>query len=187
MPSRITWFWAVQCLTLGRVLLAFLFVVLSPFPELRYFVASIYIAAWSTDFIDGRLARARQVTSRFGGAMDIFGDRYITVLSLLYVGHRGVSLPILAVILLRELYSVAMRMVHVEGRGIMVSHRIIGGFVHLTIGLGTLNLICRPEATVGTLDQAPFVIVSGFYLLYFPWTIIKSFPRIIAAIRNDLR
>ncbi|HEY0312290.1 MAG TPA: CDP-alcohol phosphatidyltransferase family protein [Allosphingosinicella sp.] len=184
---RLTWFWTVQGLTAARVVLAFLFVSLSPFPDLRYLVAGAYTAAWATDFIDGRLARAHKVASRFGGAMDVFGDRYITVLSLLYAGVRGVALPVLGIILLRELYSVAMRMVLVNGRGVMMSNPKVGGVVHLILGGGTINLLCRPYTAVSTLDQVPFAVIASFYLVYLPWTILRSRGTIMVSVKDDLQ
>src|SRR4051794_39575591 len=107
------WFWTTQALTLARVALAFLFVVLTPLKDRWLLAALIYTAAWLTDFLDGRLARSKAVTSRFGGAMDVFGDRYLAIISLIYAAVRGVSLVAIAFILLRELFSVSMRMVQV--------------------------------------------------------------------------
>src|SRR5665213_1764992 len=109
--DRNRWFWAAQGLSIGRVALMFLFVVLCPFPEFWRISASVYLVAWVTDFFDGRLARRKKVESLFGDAMDLFGDRYATAISCLYVGFRGVNFIPLAVILLRELFSAAMRMV----------------------------------------------------------------------------
>ncbi len=63
--------------------------------------------------------------------MDVFGDRYLTVISCLYVGFRGVSLVPLAIVLVREMYSVAMRMVQIDGRGIMIQNRMVGGLFTL--------------------------------------------------------
>ena len=54
---------------------------------------------------------------KFGGALDVFGDRYFMVISCLYIGFRGVSLIPLAMILLREIYSVSLRMVQIDGEG----------------------------------------------------------------------
>lgn len=119
--------------------------------------------------------------------MDVFGDRYLTVLSLMYVGFRGVNLIILGVILLRELYSVAMRMVQIEGRNIMMSNPKVGGVVHIVIGIGTLNLICQPQAQASLIFQAPFLLVAIFYAFYFPWTIVMSWPSIITSIKADLQ
>lgn len=184
--TRRRWFWATQSLSIARVVLAFLFVILSPLADLWHVVAIIYLVALSTDFFDGRLARSKEVTSRFGSAMDLFGDRYLTIVSLLYVATRGVSLIVIAVIILRELYSISMRMVSVDGRAVMVSNSKVGGLVLLVVAFGTLNLLCHPEAVITSYYQAPFIIVAIFYILYFPWTIRASWPRLQRAISSDL-
>lgn len=180
------WFWATQALTLSRVALAFLFVILTPLREMWLLAALIYAAAWLTDFLDGRLARSKAVASRFGGAMDVFGDRYLAIISLIYVAVRGVSSVAIAVILLRELFSVSMRMVQIDGKGFMMSNPKVGGLVHILIAAGTLGLVCRPQATVTTLDNLPFVAVAAFYAIYFPWTIAASRRRLMRSIRSEL-
>src|SRR5258708_7199805 len=105
LGTRRIWFWVAQSLTIARVALVFGFVVFSPFPTLWPATTAIYLSAWLTDVFDGRVARAKAVVTHFGGALDIFGDRYFLVISCLYVGFRGVSLVPLAIIIVRELYS----------------------------------------------------------------------------------
>ncbi|NDV23808.1 CDP-alcohol phosphatidyltransferase family protein [Desulfovibrio sp. JC022] len=172
--SSKNWFVIVQSITILRVVLAFVFVVLVPLPELVWTKAVIYFLALSTDFWDGRLARAKKVASQFGGAMDIFGDRYLMVISCLYAGFKGIPLYILAVILIREIFSVTMKMITYEGKQIIISNTKIGGLVHLTVGLGVLLIILNPENPVTMLTTTPFAIVATFYCFYFPFTLYKS-------------
>lgn len=184
--ARRRWFWATQALSAARVILAFLFVVLSPFTEWWPLVAVIYLAALSTDFLDGRLARSKQVTSRLGVAMDALGDRYLVVVSLLYASIRGVHLAVVGIIIARELYSLSMRMILVDGQGFMFTSRTVGGLTLVIIALGTLNLLCHPEASTAPYYQAPFAAVAIFYLFYFPWTLKVSWHRLLRAISSDL-
>jgi CDP-diacylglycerol--glycerol-3-phosphate 3-phosphatidyltransferase len=163
-----------------------MFVVLSPFTQWWPVVAIVYLTALMTDFVDGRLARAKQVASRIGGAMDVFGDRYLAAVSLLYAAVRGVHLVIVAIIILRDLYALSMRLLLVDGRRVMFSSSKVGGLVLVIISAGTLNLLCHPTAAA-TLDyQAPFALVALFYLFYFPWTLKVSWHRICRAINSDL-
>lgn len=131
--AQAAWFWTVQIVSLARVGLTFGFVVLVPLPDLWLYAWLVYLFAGLTDFFDGRLARARGVVSRFGGALDVFGDRYFCVISCMYVGFRGLNMIPLAIILARELYSVALRMVQIDGQGVMLQNRFLGGVVH-TLG-----------------------------------------------------
>jgi CDP-diacylglycerol--glycerol-3-phosphate 3-phosphatidyltransferase len=168
------------------VVLVFGFVVLCPFANLWRLTSVIYLSAGLTDFIDGRLARAKDVASQFGGAMDVFGDRYFSVISCLYVGFRGVSLVPLAIILLRELYSVALRMVQINGKGIMLQNRMLGGVVHTIIAIGTLGFIASPAHEPSRWFFVPFYTLAGFYVFYLPYSIRMSRRNIHASINADL-
>lgn len=184
--KRETWFWAVQSLSIARVLLTFGFVVLCPFPSLWPIAASLYLGALLTDFFDGRLARSKKVTSQMGAALDIFGDRYFFVISCLYVAVRGVSLIPLGIILLRELYSVALKMVQLNGEGVMVQNRIMGGVGHTLIAFGTMGYITSPMHDPPSLFRMPYYLIAAFYLFYLPYSITKSRQRIHASIMADL-
>lgn len=184
--DRKRWFWTAQCLSIGRVVLMFLFVVLCPFAAMWRISAAVYLLAWLTDFVDGRLARSKKVDTLFGDAMDLFGDRYATVVSCLYVGFRGVNFIPLAIILLRELFSAAMRMVRVDARPAMIQNHAIGGVVHVIIAGGTLALVINPAAEADLYFSMPFLAVAAFYLIYFPLTVYKSRHDIWKAIRADL-
>ena len=180
------WFWVVQGVSLARVVLVFGFVVACPFRQLSTPAFIMYACAGLTDFFDGRLARAKAVSTRFGGALDVFGDRYFSVISCLYVGFRGVSMIPLSIILLRELYSVALRMVQIDGKGVMVQNRLLGGIFHTLIGLGTLGFIASPVSAPSQWFSLPFYLAAFFYLFYLPYSINQSRRRIWASITADL-
>jgi phosphatidylglycerophosphate synthase len=181
-----TWFWVVQSLSIARLALVFGFVVLSPFPDHWPLSVTIYWCALLTDFFDGRLARAKGSATTFGGALDVFGDRYFLVISCLYVGFRGVSLVPLAIILLRELYSVALRMVQLDGEGVMLQNHVLGGIIHTLVALGTSGFIACPEREPNSWFSLPFYAISAFYVFYLPYSIYKSRKRISAVITADL-
>lgn len=184
--TRRIWFWVVQSISIARVVLVFGFVVLCPFPNLWLVTWTMYLCAGLTDLFDGRLARAKGLVTRFGGALDVFGDRYFSVISCLYVGFRGVSLIPLAIILFRELYSVALRMVQIDGEGVMLQNRILGGIVHTIIAIGTLGFIACPSHEPSIWFFAPFYVVASCYIFYLPYSIHKSSKRIWASITADL-
>ena len=181
-----TWFWVVQSLSIARLILVFGFVVLSPFPDHWPLSLTIYWCALVTDFFDGRLARVKGSTTTFGGALDVFGDRYFLVISCLYVGFRGVSLVPLAIILLRELYSVAMRMVQLSGEGVMLQNHMLGGIIHTLIAIGTSGFIACPQHEPNGWFSLPFYAIAAFYVFYLPYSIYKSRKRISAVITADL-
>ena len=162
------------------------FVVLCPFPEWWPVTAALYVCAGLTDFFDGRLARAKGLVTHLGGALDVFGDRYFSAISCLYVGARGMNLLPLAVILLRELYSVALRMVQIDGKGVMIQNRGLGGVVHTAIAFGTLGFVICPQRKPSIWFAVPFYAIALFYIFYLPCSIFQSRARIMAAIKADL-
>lgn len=184
--SRWKWFWVIQTLSLSRVALVFVFVSISPFPNLRYLALTVYLGAGITDFFDGRLARAKSLVSDLGGALDVFGDRYFSVISCLYVGFRGVDKWVLAVILLRELFSVALRMVRHDGKPIIVQNRIVGGVVHILIATGTCGFIVSPDREPMFWFYVPFYAIALFYLFYFPFSLYRSWPAIRSSVMASL-
>lgn len=166
--------------------MVFGFVVICPFPDLWMVTGTLYVFAGITDFFDGSLARAKGVTTRLGSALDVFGDRYFSVISCLYVGFRGVSLVPLSIIILRELYSVALRMVQVNGRGVMLQNRRLGGIVHTLIALGTVGFITYPRHEPSVWFAVPFYAVASFYVFYLPYSIYRSRTQIYDSIKADL-
>jgi len=184
--ARQLWFCVVQGISVARVVLVFGFVVLCPFSGRWRLTLALYLCAGLTDFFDGRLARAKRLVTRFGGALDVFGDRYFSVISCLYVGFRGVSLIPLAIILLRELYSVALRMVQIDGKGVMLQNRILGGIIHTMVAIGTLGFIACPRHAPNAWFFAIFYIIATFYTAYLPYSIYKSRKYIYASISADL-
>lgn len=184
--TREIWFWVAQGLTIARVALVFGFVVFAPLPNLWAATTTIYVCAWLTDVFDGRIARAKGVVTHFGGALDIFGDRYFLVISCLYVGFRGVSLVPLAIIIVRELYSVALRMVQIDGKGIMLHNRTLGGIVHVLVAVGTVGFIASPRHDPPSWFFVPFYAIAFFYVFYLPYSIYKSRKRIWNSITSDL-
>jgi len=118
--------------------------------------------------------------------MDVFGDRYLSVVSCIYVAIRGVSLIPIGIIIARELYSVALRMVQIDGKGVMLQNRHLGGIVHSAIAAGTLGFIASPLRPPSAWFSFPFYAIACFYVVYLPYSIVKSRSRILAVITEDL-
>jgi phosphatidylglycerophosphate synthase len=179
------WFWTAQALSIGRVACTFLFVVIVPFAERSWLAAVVYALAVITDMLDGRAARLGNAASTFGGAMDLFGDRYLTIISCMYAGFRGVNFIALAIIILRELLSAIMRIVQVDGEFVLGINATIGKLVLTLIWGGTFILILHPEG-LDRIFGVPYYVVAFFYLFYLPHRIYKGFPNIIRSIKSDL-
>lgn len=185
--KKLTPFVIVQIFTVMRVFLSFIFIIITPFTELKYITAIIYSLAVASDVFDGIIARKYNVTTKFGAAFDIYGDRYLLCISCIYAGFRGVETAVIGIILMRELFSATMKMVQVNGVPVMVANRPVGIFVHGVISLSVLAMVLAPELEPTTLIKSPFYVVACFYCFFFPYTIYKSWPKIMESVNSDLK
>lgn len=73
-------------------------------------VMVLFLAAMSTDFFDGFLARRLQVASRVGKFLDPVADKFLVVTCLLLLlAEERASVLAVAIIVLREFYLVSLR------------------------------------------------------------------------------
>ena len=104
-------------LTLLRVALipVFLIVLYWGFPCSQYVGLVIFIGASITDFVDGHLARSRNLVTDFGKFMDPLADKVLVVTAMLWFVQTGV-IPAwaVAIVILREFAVSGMRLVAVE-------------------------------------------------------------------------
>lgn len=104
-------------LTLLRVALIpiFLIVLYWGFPGSQYVGLAIFIAASITDFVDGKLARHRNLVTDFGKFMDPLADKVLVVTAMLWFVQTGV-MPAwaVAIVILREFAVSGMRLIAVE-------------------------------------------------------------------------
>lgn len=119
-------------ITIGRMILAVIVIILLVFPfyqigvefpkylvagkiiiDLKYIIAGIlFIIASITDFLDGRIARKRNIVTDFGKVMDAIADKVLVngvLIALAYDGLLPVIVPI--VIVTRDIAVDSIKMV----------------------------------------------------------------------------
>ena len=86
----------------------------------NYFSAWTFVFAGITDFLDGYFARKRNIVTVFGSFLDPIADKFLVVSCLLLLQELG-RIPVLIVIILvlREIYITALRLLAVE-RGLII-------------------------------------------------------------------
>jgi len=91
---------------------------------LPYFLAPIFIIASLTDFLDGYIARSRNLVTTFGKFIDPLADKLIVMAALIILNALGyVPYWITVVILSREFIVTGIRLVAVgEGKVIAASN-----------------------------------------------------------------
>jgi CDP-diacylglycerol---glycerol-3-phosphate 3-phosphatidyltransferase len=117
-----------NALTVMRIMLVPVLVValLGNTPAGDVLAAVVFVLASLTDFIDGRLARARDSVTTFGKLMDPLADKLLIVAALIsLVSLHRLAAWIAMVIITRELAVTVLRL-GASGAGVVVEASMLG-------------------------------------------------------------
>ena len=117
-----------NALTVVRIMLVPVLVValLGNTPAGDVLAAVVFVLASLTDFIDGRLARARDSVTTFGKLMDPLADKLLIIAALIsLVSLHRLAAWIAMVIITRELAVTVLRL-GATGAGVVVSASMLG-------------------------------------------------------------
>ena len=115
-------------LTIARALSVPLVVLLYEwnFPNHDYWATALFIAAMSTDWFDGRIARRRGRTSSLGTLLDPVADKLLVLSVLITLIDQGVFPAWMVVaIVAREFLVSGLRLAALE-RGVVIAARDLG-------------------------------------------------------------
>ncbi|MCD7858044.1 MAG: CDP-diacylglycerol--glycerol-3-phosphate 3-phosphatidyltransferase [Clostridiales bacterium] len=104
-------------ITMTRVCLIPVFVILCylDFPYHQLAALAVFILASLSDYVDGRLARSRDMVTDFGKFMDPIADKMLVLAALcMFVGWERTPAWVLLVILAREFAVSALRLIAVD-------------------------------------------------------------------------
>jgi CDP-diacylglycerol--glycerol-3-phosphate 3-phosphatidyltransferase len=100
-------------LTVSRFVLtvAFLIAVFVEFPLHETVALALFVAASITDWMDGAIARSRNLITNFGKLMDPLADKILVCSAFIaFVGHGWIAAWIAVVIVARELAITGLRL-----------------------------------------------------------------------------
>ena len=115
-------------LTVARALSVPLVVLLYEwdFPNNEYWATAVFIAAMATDWLDGRIARARGMTSSLGSLLDPIANKVLVMAVLIVLIEKGVWPGwMVAAIVAREFAVSGLRLAALE-RGVVMKARDLG-------------------------------------------------------------
>lgn len=135
----------VQTITITRAIAALLFVSLALTPQYVGFATYLFLYACLSDLLDGFLARQTTCETETGGALDLFSDKYLTIISASYAIARGLPTFPCGLIILREIFLVTMRTIQVDQRPLLPPQRILGTFTVIPIWAATFVLLEYPR------------------------------------------
>jgi CDP-diacylglycerol--glycerol-3-phosphate 3-phosphatidyltransferase len=91
-----------------------------------YWATGVFIAAMSTDWFDGRIARRSGQTSSFGSLLDPIADKLLVLATLIVLlGQHVFPAWMVAAIVARELLVTGLRQAAIE-RGVVIAARDLG-------------------------------------------------------------
>ena len=96
------------------------------FPNNEYWATAVFCVAMATDWLDGRIARRRGVTSQLGSLLDPIADKVLVLAVLVMLIEDGVwPAWMVAAIVARELLISGLRLAAIE-RGVVIAARDLG-------------------------------------------------------------
>lgn len=197
-------------LTLGRIMIIPFFVFFLVYdvfedPNIsRLISAGLFIIASVTDFLDGYLARSRNLITDFGKFMDPLADKFLILGAMFAICFSDyifdysavgfdtfVSVDIIKhlffwtaiVVVFRELAVTSMRLVVAKSSGAVIAANYLGKIKTVTQIIGTCAVMLEPVifqftygwlTLISTAAMCFFTIVSGINYIKSYWKFINT-------------
>lgn len=180
-------------LTVIRILLVPVFVVLmalqGTWEYMKYIALGVFVIASITDYIDGMIARKKNLITRFGKLMDPLADKILVAAGFIMLTGAGV-IPawVTVIVVARDFLLNTLRMFGTEAGDTIaagVSGKIKTAFQMLTIVLGMLDaqglfafFATGRVMTFGTLLlNVGFSLSLAFATIFTLWSCIEYFVK----------
>ena len=141
LPNKISMFRVV----LVPVLVVFYYLTVELTNDLyAFFLAPIFIVASLTDFLDGYIARSRNLVTVFGKFIDPLADKLIVMAALIIMNALGmIPIWVTIVILSREFIVTGIRLVAV-GDGKVIAASKLGKYKTAVTMVGLVMMLAFP-------------------------------------------
>ncbi|HXH30750.1 MAG TPA: CDP-diacylglycerol--glycerol-3-phosphate 3-phosphatidyltransferase [Bacteriovoracaceae bacterium] len=183
LPNRLTFF---RMLMVPFVVLTLYFIVDTPAWLEPYHQYLGHVACWTfavasiTDFLDGYIARKRNIVTVFGSFLDPIADKFLVVSSIIMLMGIDRLHPIVVIILvLREMYMTSLRLLALS-EGISVPVSSMGKWKTSTQMVATPMLMIYEEflwmdlALIGTILMYVSAFLSLWSALKYSLSMIKK-------------
>ena len=178
LPNRLTFF---RMLMIPVVVLALYFLKDTPDSLSSYKIWLGHLACWIfviasiTDFLDGYIARKRNIVTVFGSFLDPIADKFLVVSSLIMLLYLDrVHAIVVIVLVLREMYMTSLRLLAL-GEGINVPVSSMGKWK-----TGT-QMVATPMLMIYDKFLGVDLVLLGTILIY-----ISSFLSMLSALIYSL-
>jgi CDP-diacylglycerol--glycerol-3-phosphate 3-phosphatidyltransferase len=146
LPNRLTMFRVI----LIPIIIFSLFCVDQNYPwaashtnSLNYLAAWTFVIASITDFLDGFIARKKNIVTVFGSFLDPIADKFLVISALIMLQAMDrVHVLVVLILVLREMYITALRLLAME-KGISVPVGALGKWKTATQMVGVPLLMAN--------------------------------------------
>ncbi len=155
----------VQTISIYRAISIFLFILF--YKSFSNFSNSIIlITSISSDILDGYLSRKFKVASVGGQLLDLFSDKYLNLITIIYLIIENYPLLPLLLIITKEIFVLSFRSIKLNGKFILKTNRILGG----TLSFSLYSIVIFSINSLYTSLVPYFIYILGFlnliYLIY---------------------
>lgn len=187
LPNRLTMFRVI----LIPIIVFSMFSVLEGFEWaknhtklLNYVAAWTFVAASITDFLDGFIARKKNIVTIFGSFLDPIADKFLVISALIMLlSLERINVLVVVILVLREMYITALRLLAME-KGISVPVGTLGKWKTATqmVGIPLLMAYDIPWGIdmplIGTIAIYLASVFSLYSALEYSIGLIKKIQKI---------
>ncbi|MCL3781898.1 CDP-alcohol phosphatidyltransferase family protein [Prolixibacteraceae bacterium JC049] len=131
----------IQIISISRAVSGLVFVTIALTDGYQTLASALYVYACFSDILDGFLARKYNCTSDGGQILDLFGDKYLTIASLLFAAFNEIPPLPITFIAFREIFLMAIRTLLSKQKFLIPTNRIFGGIFTFSIWCSTFLLL----------------------------------------------
>ena len=156
---------------------------------LNYVAAWTFVAASITDFLDGFIARKKNIVTVFGSFLDPIADKFLVISALIMLqAMNRVHVIVVLILVLREMYITALRLLAME-KGISVPVGTLGKWKTATQMVGIPFLMAN-DVFIGinmTLLGTIAIYLASIFSLYSAGEYSFGLIRKIQKLRKEKR
>lgn len=126
----------------------------------------LLVTAILSDLLDGCLAKKFNLTTKGGKLLDLFSDKYLNCISIIFLIIEKYSFVPLLIILTKEIFVLSFRSIEINGTFIIGTNRLCGGIMSGVLWATVVFHICSINIININVIVSILGIANLIYLIY---------------------
>lgn len=164
----------IQLISIYRAVAIFVFVMFYTIIS-KEVNSLLLITAVTSDLLDGYLARKYNLTTTGGKLLDLFSDKYLNCISVVFLIIEGYPLLPLLAILTKEIFVLSFRSIQIDGTFVISTNRTIGGIMSGTLWL---SVFFHVNQIFPSILYIVVIILGISNFLYLIYKIVSNFSKL---------